>query len=365
LEIVKRECIERGGRIGGRARLEFSQGGQPPQNVAHRYTLQPSAMPPPDRPFPSKVTNQQVQALLTRHACPTPLHVLRMRFLGAIASPRFDVSPIKVIEQAWGGELPEFASQDELEELMQTLVSGLWNRLSEHQNSRTPFRLPRTEVKPTRQAILALTEIRSQELAGFVDGLFGDDEEMDLPEKAHEALNQLAEMHSMFAGGVELLADENTPAHKGELADLLRNFQKVTIAADDAINRIIQSCKRARAHQMNLHSSTFVTARRFTAGPEKDEPDSEEEWEDGEEGEYTLTYSPLNQTLTRNGVTVEVHIYKGHGSNWILELVDAAGNSHVWDDQFETDEAAFTEAMRALDEEPLEFMEPQSGSNLN
>jgi hypothetical protein len=46
-------------------------------------------------------------------------------------------------------------------------------------------------------------------------------------------------------------------------------------------------------------------------------------------------------------------------------LVDGAGNSHVWDDQFLTDHAAFDEAMRALDEEPLEFMEPQPGGSLN
>ena len=35
------------------------------------------------------------------------------------------------------------------------------------------------------------------------------------------------------------------------------------------------------------------------------------------------------------------------------------------DDQFLTDQAAFDEAMRALDEEPLEFMEPLAGSSLN
>lgn len=305
-------------------------------------------MPPSNRPPASKVTDQHVQALLTRHACPTPLHVLRMRFLGAIASPRFDVSPIRVVEQAWGGQWPELASEDEVEELMQTLVSGLWNRLSEHQNSRTPFRLPRAEVKPTRQALLALAQTRSQELAGFLDGLFGDEEEMDLPEKAHEAVNVLAEMHAMFAGAVPLLADESTPVAQRELNDLLRNFQKLAITADEAINRVIQSCKRARAQ--HIDSLTVVPSRRFTA----EEPD-----------DHDLIYSPLNQTVTRNGVTVEVHIYKDDSTDWILELVDAAGNSHVWDDHFLTDQAAFDEAMRALDEEPLEFMEPQAGSSLN
>jgi hypothetical protein len=64
-------------------------------------------------------------------------------------------------------------------------------------------------------------------------------------------------------------------------------------------------------------------------------------------------------------VTVEIHIYKGRGSDWILEVVDAAKNSHVWDEQFQTDQQAFDEAMRALDEEPLEFMEPTSGGQMN
>ena len=127
-------------------------------------------MPPPDRPFPARVTDQQVQTLLTRHRCPTPMHVLRMRFLGAIASPRMEVSPIQWVTQAWGGELPEFASEVEAEELFQALLGGWWNRLSEHQNARSPFRLPRSEVKPTRPAMLALALARQQELAGFVEG---------------------------------------------------------------------------------------------------------------------------------------------------------------------------------------------------
>jgi uncharacterized protein len=78
-----------------------------------------------------------------------------------------------------------------------------------------------------------------------------------------------------------------------------------------------------------------------------------------------VTQAPLEQTLTHNGVTVEICIYKGSGSDWILEVVDAAGNSHVWDDPFATDQQAFDEAMRALDEEPLEFMEPTPGSKAN
>ncbi len=232
------------------------------------------------------------------------------------------------------------------------------------QNARSPFRLPRTEVKPKRQALLELAQTRSQELAGFVDGLFGDDEEMDMPEKAHEALNGLAKIHSMFASTVALLEIEATPAEHRELIDLLRNFQKMTITADEEINRVIQSCKRVRAH--HIENLTFVLSRRFTAATEVDDED-EAEWIEEEDPDevHVLIYSPLNQTLTRNGVTVAIHIYKDSQSDWILEVVDAGKNSHVWDDQFQTDQQAFDEAMRALDEEPLEFMEPTSGSKMN
>jgi hypothetical protein len=37
----------------------------------------------------------------------------------------------------------------------------------------------------------------------------------------------------------------------------------------------------------------------------------------------------------------------------------------VWDNPFETDQQAFDEAMRALDEEPLALMEPTPGTEAN
>jgi len=321
-------------------------------------------MPPPRHPSSAHVTDQQIQALLSRHKCPVPMHVLRMKFLGAIASPRIEVHPMQIVIQAWGGELPEFASQAEAEELLESLLGGWWNRLSEHQNARSPFRLPRSEVQPTRQALLDLARARSQELSGFVDGLFGDDEEMDLPEKAHASLTMLAEIHSMFAGAQALLGNESLPAPARELTELLRNLQRLTITADEAINRVIQSCKRARAQ--HIGNLTLVTSRRFTAAQEADDEGEEDSAEEeAPADDSVLTYSPLNQTLTRNGVTVEIHIYKGSESDWILEVVDSAQNSHVWDEQFKTDQQAFDEAMRALDEQPLEFIEPTQDSKLN
>ncbi|MCW7541657.1 hypothetical protein OOT46_28050 [Aquabacterium sp. A7-Y] len=73
------------------------------------------------------------------------------------------------------------------------------------------------------------------------------------------------------------------------------------------------------------------------------------------ENDPVVIESPLSQTISRHGVTVQVEIYEDGKGKWILEVVDQQNTSHVWDDPFETDELALAEAIRALEEEPLEF----------
>lgn len=316
-------------------------------------------MSSPKSPSGPSASDKDVQALLLRLRCPTPLHVLRTLVLGHITSTRLEVSPMAPLAQAWGGELPEFASADEVEEVMQVLVHGLWNRLSEHQNSRTPFRLPRFEVLSTRQALLDLARMRAQELKGFVDGLFGTEDEMLLPQKAHEAVVALSELHAMFTGAAGLLADDAKPAPAQELKALLRNLQQMAIVADEHINKAVQSCKRARGQR--LETMATVMSRKIMSAGYDDGQDEVTAHDD----EPDFIESPLSQHVTRNGVTVRVDIYGDSDNRWILEIVDAENTSHVWDEHFETDQQALDEALRALDEEPLEFLGRHAQQPLN
>ena len=307
---------------------------------------------------PNAATDKDVQALLLRLGCPTPLHVLRTLFLGSIASPRLDVSPMAPVAQAWGGEMPEFASTAEVEEVFGVLVHGLWNRLSEHQSSRNPFRLPRFEVVSTRQALHDLARMRAQELKGFVDGLFGTEDEILLPQKAHEAVVALSELHTMFDGAAALLADEAKPAPADELKALLRNLQQMTIIADEQINKAVQSCKRARGQR--LETMATVMSRKIAATGSEDNMNKRDD-----NPEPDFIESPLSQSVIRSGVEVRVEIYGDSQGGWILEIVDAENTSHVWDEHFETDQRALTEALRALDEEPLEFLGRAADRPLN
>lgn len=65
--------------------------------------------------------------------------------------------------------------------------------------------------------------------------------------------------------------------------------------------------------------------------------------------EPQLEISPLSQTISSGGRTVSVEIYRLEGENsWILEVEDEFNNSTVWDDTFETDSAALTEAKKTI-----------------
>lgn len=54
-----------------------------------------------------------------------------------------------------------------------------------------------------------------------------------------------------------------------------------------------------------------------------------------------LIDSALNQTYTKNGKSVEIHIYRMPNTSWMLEVVDSFGNSTVFEDEFVTDAEAF------------------------
>lgn len=67
-------------------------------------------------------------------------------------------------------------------------------------------------------------------------------------------------------------------------------------------------------------------------------------------------YSPLAQSLTRDGRMVQIEIYEDGKGGWLLEVVDEYGNSTVWDDPFQSDRDALDEALRTIEEEGIESL---------
>lgn len=67
---------------------------------------------------PPAVTDDEVRALLRRYRCPVPFHVVRARFLGAIATPATELAPMEMVSTLWGGKLPAFDTLGAVNELM-------------------------------------------------------------------------------------------------------------------------------------------------------------------------------------------------------------------------------------------------------
>lgn len=65
--------------------------------------------------------------------------------------------------------------------------------------------------------------------------------------------------------------------------------------------------------------------------------------------------SPLSRTFNRDGITVQVSIFKlEEDVGWTLEVCNSVGTSTVWDDPFNTDVDAFDAFLKAVEIEGME-----------
>ena len=204
----------------------------------------------PTRADPSPASDEQVRALLERYKCPVPFHEVRTRFLGNIASPVMSASPIKVVEDLWGGELPPFDNIDEANELIGAFVMGLWNRLTRHQDRASAFRLMRVDTASTREGLAALALMRRQELDGFFEGLFGREEMVDLPKRAYRALDELGEVRALFEAVLHLAEDDTKQAGDKAVETTLRRMREMTKIAEHEIHAVVLACSRSRKQML-------------------------------------------------------------------------------------------------------------------
>jgi len=191
-------------------------------------------------------TEKTVRALLARYACPVPYHEVRTRFLGGIASPDSGIFPLPIVKALWGGDFPPFDSIDDLNELIDILVNGLWNSLTKHNSRSSPFRLVRLNLEPTPKNLGVFAQVRRQELEGFVEGLFNGLDRADLPERAHQALGHLGELRAMMAGVEDLVARDIEAESRTELETTFKHVQELTRIMEVEIHAAAMSCARAR-----------------------------------------------------------------------------------------------------------------------
>ncbi len=84
------------------------------------------------------------------------------------------------------------------------------------------------------------------------------------------------------------------------------------------------------------------------------------------EHDPNIVVSGLSGDFTKDGVMVEVHVIRLEDEkDWTLEVVNSSGTSIVWDDPFESDEQAYAEFLRTVEEEGMAaFADEENASNV-
>lgn len=195
-------------------------------------------------------SEKTVREMLDKYACPVPYHEVRTRFLGGIASPIIEGSPLPIVKGLWGGEFPPFDSIDDLNELIDVLVNGLWNSLTKHQERSAPFRLLKLNLQPSAANLARFAQVRREELEGFVEGLFSGQDRVDLPETAHQALGHLGELRAMMAGIEDLVARDIQAESRTQLETTFKHVSELTKIMELEIHSAVISCARARRQKL-------------------------------------------------------------------------------------------------------------------
>ena len=202
------------------------------------------------KPTLKYIGDKRIRDLLARYDCPVPFHAVRTRLLGNIATPRLDAPPVQTIKDLWGGEFPPVDSMDDLNALLQDLMS-LWNTLARHQVRTRPFKLAKGGSGSSVKGIEQLCRIRTEEFEGFMEGLYSAADTIDLSEWAAERMDQLGEINAMFLGALNLATRLPTAsATRDDLSATFKNLKMLERAMGKEINMVILACKKARAQSM-------------------------------------------------------------------------------------------------------------------
>ena len=92
--------------------------------------------------------------------------------------------------------------------------------------------------------------IRRQELDAFVEGLFGGQEAVDLPKRAHRTLDELGQMRALFEAVVVLSVDDANQATDKGVETTLRPMREMTRIAEHEIHAIVLACTRVRRQML-------------------------------------------------------------------------------------------------------------------
>ncbi|MDR1694141.1 MAG: hypothetical protein LBR70_02990 [Lactobacillaceae bacterium] len=151
------------------------------------------------------IGDDKFKKMLEHYLCPTPLEVIKMKFIGAMCSPNMAIRPADVISSFWEqGKEPRLETKEEAD-LFFKFFMGLWDELFEKVKA-NKVELSKFKTKDKNQ-LMALCNARFEEVElGYVEGFWGGKEDLNIPAYLAEmvdSLTELAGVYKLFAKKLE------------------------------------------------------------------------------------------------------------------------------------------------------------------
>lgn len=137
-----------------------------------------------------------IQKMLEHYNCPTPLDVVKMRFVGAVCTPNLDLRPSDVISSFWlQGQEPRLQTKEEAD-LFFKFFMGLWDEIFE-QVRENKIKLPKLNKKSSQ--LLAYCQSRFDEIEwGFVEGFWGGKQDLKIPAYLAEVIDSMTDLAGVY-----------------------------------------------------------------------------------------------------------------------------------------------------------------------
>ena len=185
------------------------------------------------------------KAFLKRVECPAPFHVVRMRFLGAIASPVDETSPVRVIQSFWlEDDQPDLATMEDAGAFFDTFI-GLWNRQAKPAGS-SQVRLTRFKISRSAGDVEQCLLIRLEEIEdGFVEGFWAGRDDLDMSATAAGLIDLVGETAGQYAELIGAMQDLGKLSQHGA-RDLSQAISKYDGVAERAIRELLRLRRKSR-----------------------------------------------------------------------------------------------------------------------
>lgn len=140
------------------------------------------------------IGDEKMLKLLEHYTCPTPLEIVKMRFIGAICSPNMELRPTDVISSFWpSGQAPRLQTKDEAD-LFFKFFMGLWDNLFQ-QIKQNKIKLEKLSYKD----LPYYCERRYAEVEfGFVEGFWGGRQDIKIPAYLAELIDNVSELADVY-----------------------------------------------------------------------------------------------------------------------------------------------------------------------